>query len=198
MALTCFVGGAGGFVLGSRVGSGMFLRGRRGMSVGECRVGRVRMMAQETSEKVAESVEEIPKKAVEVKAEEGAAVAEETKAEEVPMAEETKAEGAAVPDVDKAEVPFEIRGFSLANLAVVLGFLVTGYSFYEYFSSSGVATTSSLGFVYGVPILLIGFALKYAELKPVPIASTPQGRALRETKATAIQKKVIQDVTRHR
>jgi len=96
------------------------------------------------------------------------------------------------------DVPFEIRGFSLANFGVFLGVSVTAYSFYGYFSSSGTASATSLGFVYGVPILLIGLALKYAELKPVPVKSTPEGRKLRDVKATEIQKKIIRDVTRHR
>mmetsp|Transcript_6311 Transcript_6311/g.19054 ORF Transcript_6311/g.19054 Transcript_6311/m.19054 type:complete len:233 (+) Transcript_6311:38-736(+) len=101
-------------------------------------------------------------------------------------------------ETTEKDVPFEIRGFSLANLGVLIGMSITGYSFYEYFSSSGNASGSSLGFVYGVPILLIGLALKYAELKPVPVNSTPEGRKLRDTQATTVQKKIIKDVTRHR
>jgi len=97
-----------------------------------------------------------------------------------------------------SDVPFEVRGFSLANFGTVLGLAVTGYSFYGYFSSNGTASGTSLGFVYGVPILLIGLALKYAELKPVPVTSASDARAARETKATAIQTKIIKDVTRHR
>ncbi|KAA8492769.1 Thylakoid membrane protein [Porphyridium purpureum] len=96
------------------------------------------------------------------------------------------------------EVPFEIRGFSLANFGTALGIVVTGYSFFSYFTSSGTASGSSLGFVYGVPILLIGLALKYAELKPVPVQSTPEAAAVFEEKATEIQKKIKKDVTRHR
>uniref|UniRef100_A0A7S1TC68 Thylakoid membrane protein slr0575 n=1 Tax=Compsopogon caeruleus TaxID=31354 RepID=A0A7S1TC68_9RHOD len=96
------------------------------------------------------------------------------------------------------DVPFEIRGFSLGNVAGILGGALTVYSFYTYFSSSGTASATSLGFVYGVPILLIGFALKYAELKPVPVESQGLSRQLREVKATDTQKKIIRDVTRHR
>ena len=58
------------------------------------------------------------------------------------------------------EAPFEIRGFSLANLALLIGVGITGASFYEYFTSGGSAGLSGVGFVYGIPISLIGLALK--------------------------------------
>lgn len=100
--------------------------------------------------------------------------------------------------VEEKEIPFEIRGFSLANVGLIFGFAITGYSFFTYFSSNGTASATSLGFVYGVPVLLIGCALKYAELQPVPLTSTPAGLAAREATATDIQKKIVSDVTRHR
>jgi hypothetical protein len=104
----------------------------------------------------------------------------------------------APPDAPVREVPFEIRGFSLANVGLGLGLVITLVSLSSYLSSSGTASATSLGFVYGVPILLIGCALKYAELQPVPLASSPDARALRESAATDIQKKIVSDVTRHR
>lgn len=58
------------------------------------------------------------------------------------------------------EAPFEIRGFSLANLALLIGVGITGASFFEYFTSGGSAGLSGVGFVYGIPISLIGLALK--------------------------------------
>lgn len=96
------------------------------------------------------------------------------------------------------EVPFEIRGFSLANLGLFLGIAITAYSFSSYFGSNGTSSASSLGFVYGVPILLIGCALKYAELQPIAVTSTPDARAAREEKATEVQRKIYSDITRHR
>jgi hypothetical protein len=104
----------------------------------------------------------------------------------------------APPDAPVREVPFEIRGFSLANVGLGLGISITLVSLSSYLNSSGTASATSLGFVYGVPILLIGCALKYAELQPVPLASTPDARALRDSAATDIQKKIVSDVTRHR
>lgn len=98
------------------------------------------------------------------------------------------------------EPPFEIRGFSLGNLVVGAGILVTVLSFAEYLSTSGNdgPTLSGLGFVYGIPIFLAGAALKYAEIEPVQCISAPGAEALAEKKATEIISKIKQDVTRHR
>lgn len=99
------------------------------------------------------------------------------------------------------EPPFEIRGFSLGNLIVGAGVLVTVLSFAEYLGTSGSdgPTLSGLGFVYGIPIFLAGAALKYAEIEPVPCySSSPAAEAAFDSKATEIIKKIKQDVTRHR
>ena len=97
------------------------------------------------------------------------------------------------------EPPFEIRGFSLGNLVIVSGVLITLLSFAEYLgdSSEGL-NVSGLGFIYGIPIFLAGAALKYAEIEPVPVFSTAAGEAIFEKKATETIKKIKQDVTRHR
>ena len=98
------------------------------------------------------------------------------------------------------EPPFEIRGFSLGNLTILGGILITVLSFAEYLSDSGSEglNVSGLGFVYGIPIFLAGAALKYAEIDPVPIWSTPAGERIYESKATETIDKIKQDVTRHR
>lgn len=98
------------------------------------------------------------------------------------------------------EPPFEIRGFSLGNVVILAGILITILSFAEYLSDSGSEglNVSGLGFVYGIPVFLAGAALKYAEIEPVPCFSTPEGEAVFESKATEIIQKVKQDVTRHR
>lgn len=98
------------------------------------------------------------------------------------------------------EPPFEIRGFSLGNLVIGGGFLVTVLSFAEYLSNSGGdgLNVSGLGFVYGIPITLAGAALKYAEIDPVPCISSPGSDQVFEKKATEIIQKIKQDVTRHR
>merc|ERR1711966_175762 len=98
------------------------------------------------------------------------------------------------------EPPFEIRGFSLGNLVILAGVLVTVLSFGEYLSTAGAdgPTLSGLGFVYGIPIFLGGAALKYAEIEPVPCFTQPGADAVAEAKGTEIIKKIKQDVTRHR
>lgn len=98
------------------------------------------------------------------------------------------------------EPPFEIRGFSLGNLVILSGILITVLSFAEYLSDAGSdgLNVSGLGFVYGIPVTLAGAALKYAEIEPVPCFSTADGDAIFEDKATEIIQKIKQDVTRHR
>jgi len=96
----------------------------------------------------------------------------------------------------KGEPTFQIRGFSLANFTLFAGLFITFYSFYQYFSNQNSLT--SLGFVYGLPIALGGFALKYAEILPVPVDSNEKGDAIFEAKGSEILKKVVKDVTRHR
>jgi hypothetical protein len=98
------------------------------------------------------------------------------------------------------EPPFEIRGFSLGNLVIGAGVLITILSFAEYLSNSGGdgLNVSGLGFVYGIPITLAGAALKYAEIDPVPCIAAPGAEAVFDAKATEIIQKIKQDVTRHR
>ncbi|GJQ10500.1 hypothetical protein GpartN1_g2291.t1 [Galdieria partita] len=87
---------------------------------------------------------------------------------------------------------------SWAKLTIALGSIITIYSFYEYFSSGGGVSGSALGFVYGLPILLLGFALQYAELAPATLETSDEARKKREYLATDVQKKLISDVTRYR
>eukprot|EP00904_Undaria_pinnatifida_P010251 jgi/Undpi1/6356/HiC_scaffold_20.g08837.m1 len=96
------------------------------------------------------------------------------------------------------EAPFEIRGFSLANAAALIGLAITVASFFEYFSTGGAGGLSGIGFVYGIPIALVGLALKYAELPPAPLQTTPEAEELFEKKATETLRSVKSDVTRHR
>jgi len=119
--------------------------------------------------------------------------------EELPIA--SKSALAAGSGFNNAGEPsFEIRGFSLGNFVVGLGLVVTALSFGEYFSDSlkeGLSL-SGLGFIYGLPILLGGAALKYAEIEPVPCFSTPKGDKIYEQKSTETMEKIKKDVTRHR
>mgnify|MGYP001956814566 FL=1 len=102
------------------------------------------------------------------------------------------------------EPPIKIRGFSLATAALAAGALITLSSFAAFFTSGGgggTASVSSLGFIYGIPTLLVGAALAYAELEPVPVTydgSESKLEALFERKANEAMRKVREDVTRHR
>ena len=81
-----------------------------------------------------------------------------------------------------------------------VGVLLTGSSFAGYFlnGGSGEGAISSLGFVYGIPVFLIGLSLWYAEIPPVQVISSPSGDEKWDELATETMKKIRQDVTRHR
>jgi len=96
------------------------------------------------------------------------------------------------------EPPFEIRGFSLGNLVILLGTIVTFGSFAGYLSGDADGGVSGLGFVYGLPIFLAGSALKYAEIEPVECITSPGAEGLMEVQGTEILQKIKKDVTRHR
>lgn len=68
----------------------------------------------------------------------------------------------------------------------------------SFVQSSGTAGATSLGFVYGIPILLVGCALKYAELDPIELISSTEAAEARERCGTDTQKKIHSDITRHR
>jgi len=95
-----------------------------------------------------------------------------------------------------ADVPFEVR-FSIGNLVTGSGGLLFVYCLGSYLLNNGaVDVVSTFGFVYAIPALVGGLALKYAELPPVPLASSPAAEAARESKATTIQAKILSDATR--
>jgi len=102
--------------------------------------------------------------------------------------------------------PFEIRGFSLSNVILGGGFLITASSLVEYitnsiseiYSTNQLSGLSGLGFVYGLPIFLIGAALKYGEITPVPIKATRAANIIFNLKKTETIEKIKKDVTRHR
>lgn len=99
------------------------------------------------------------------------------------------------------EPPVKIRGFSLAKAALAAGVTITGASLFTFFTSGDGAGISSIGFIYGIPILLIGASLQYAELEPVPVTyegSEANGERLWEAQANENLLKIRDDVTRHR
>merc|ERR1719213_1451291 len=95
------------------------------------------------------------------------------------------------------EVPFEVR-FSLGNLITGSGLALLLYSVIAFLLNNGESSlVQTLGFVYGIPASLGGAALKYAELPPVPVETTPEATAAREQLATKVQKKIFSDATRY-
>lgn len=99
-------------------------------------------------------------------------------------------------EVEVKEVPFEVR-FSIGNLVSVSGLIFFTYSIGSFLLQNGEnQLVQTLGFVYSIPALVGGLALKYAELPPVPLQSTTQAEALREKQGSPIQKKIVKDMTR--
>lgn len=86
-----------------------------------------------------------------------------------------------------ADVPFEIR-FSLGNLISASGALLFLFCIGKFLLNNGESdVVSTFGFVYAIPALVGGLALKYAELPPVNLDTTPAAEAARASKATTIQ-----------
>jgi len=97
-------------------------------------------------------------------------------------------------------VPFELRGFSLPLVVFSVGVALTATSFAGFFSDSGGdgGAVSSLGFVYGIPVFLIGLSLWYAEIQPAEVITSSAGDAAWEAHSTDTFQKIKADVTRHR
>jgi hypothetical protein len=91
-----------------------------------------------------------------------------------------------------------MRQIPLALLLLSAGGLLTLVGLVAYVT--GYAALNIGGWFYGVPLLLGGFALKAAELKPVTYSKppSPEAIALREKQATATQNQIRKDVTRYR
>ncbi|MBE9041060.1 DUF2854 domain-containing protein [Oscillatoriales cyanobacterium LEGE 11467] len=91
-----------------------------------------------------------------------------------------------------------LRQISLGKLGIRLGLVITVIGFGAYFAD--YATLNLAGFFYGIPLILIGLALKSGELKPVPLIqpTSPEVLALRERQATSTQTQIREDITRYR
>jgi hypothetical protein len=95
-----------------------------------------------------------------------------------------------------ADVPFEVR-FSLGNVISVSGAVLFVFCIGKFLLNNGESdVVSTFGFVYAIPALVGGLALKYAELPPVPFDTSPAAEAKRESIGTTIQKKIVSDATR--
>ncbi|XP_028796703.1 uncharacterized protein LOC114752145 [Neltuma alba] len=110
-------------------------------------------------------------------------------------------QSASVDVGNKTIVPDE--GFSLSKISfgvvgLGVGVSLLGYGFGAYFNILPGSEWSAIMLTYGFPLAIIGMALKYAELRPVPCLTYSDAQNLRETCATPILKQVKNDVTRFR
>ena len=71
------------------------------------------------------------------------------------------------------EVPFEVR-FSIGNVISISGAVLFIFCIGKFLLNNGESdVVSTFGFVYAIPALVGGLALKYAELPPVNLDTTP-------------------------
>ncbi|PIN08886.1 hypothetical protein CDL12_18540 [Handroanthus impetiginosus] len=102
---------------------------------------------------------------------------------------------------DKSIVPdeeFSLAKVSFGVIGLGVGISLLSYGFGAYFNILPGSEWSALMLTYGFPLAIIGMALKYAELKPVPCLTYSDAQMLREKCATPILKQVRNDVTRYR
>ncbi|MFN6070467.1 MAG: DUF2854 domain-containing protein, partial [Pseudanabaena sp.] len=87
---------------------------------------------------------------------------------------------------------------SLASIGLFVGGMLFVVGFWAY--SKGNSTLNLVGFFYGFPILLGGFAFKSSEVAPVPVIvpESEEVLALRKLQETSTQKQLRKDVTRYR
>lgn len=79
---------------------------------------------------------------------------------------------------------------SFGSVLTPIGVFFLTYGFGAFFQILPGADIAAILLIYGFPITLLGFALSYAQLKPVPCKTTKEALALRDAQATDIQKQV--------
>ena len=97
-----------------------------------------------------------------------------------------------------ADDDFSIAKTSFGSIASTVGIGLLTYGFGSYFDFIPGKDFAAVLLIYGFPITLIGFALRYAQLEPVPCVTYQMAADLRENQATNIQKQLRNDVTRFR
>lgn len=92
----------------------------------------------------------------------------------------------------------KINKISIASIGLYVGGILFIVGFWAY--SQGNSTLNLIGFFYGFPILLGGFAFKSSEVTPVPVLvpETEVVLSLRKLQETSTQKQLRKDVTRYR
>ena len=79
---------------------------------------------------------------------------------------------------------------SFGAILTPIGVFFLTYGFGAFFQVLPGADIAAILLIYGFPITLLGFALSYAQLKPVPCRTTREALPLRDAQATDIQKQV--------
>ncbi|KDP32933.1 hypothetical protein JCGZ_12964 [Jatropha curcas] len=116
-------------------------------------------------------------------------------------ADSTQPSTASSPSPDKTIVTddeFSLAKVSFGVIGLGVGISLLSYGFGAYFNILPGSEWSAIMLTYGFPLAIIGMALKYAELKPVPCLTYSDAEILRETSATPILKQVRSDVIRYR
>ncbi|KAL8472546.1 hypothetical protein ACS0TY_029667 [Phlomoides rotata] len=116
-------------------------------------------------------------------------------------AAESTQSSAVTTSADKPTVPddeISVTKVSFGAIGLSVGVILLSYGFGAYFTILPGTEWSALMLTYGFPLSIIGMALKYAELKPVPCLTYSDAFALREKCATPILKQVRSDVIRYR
>ncbi|OIW12316.1 hypothetical protein TanjilG_32432 [Lupinus angustifolius] len=93
---------------------------------------------------------------------------------------------------------FSISKVSFGVIGLSIGVSLLSYGFGAYFNILPGSEWSAIMLTYGFPLAIIGMALKYAELKPVPCITYSDAQRLQEKCATPILKQVKSDVIRYR
>ncbi|KAG9137994.1 hypothetical protein Leryth_019379 [Lithospermum erythrorhizon] len=93
---------------------------------------------------------------------------------------------------------FSLAKVSFGVIGLGLGTTLLSYGFLAYFNVLPGSEWSALMLTYGFPLTIIGMALKYAELKPVPCLTYSNALAIREKCSTPILNQVRNDVIRYR
>lgn len=110
----------------------------------------------------------------------------------------TTAAGSSGPVEYVQDSEFNISKVSFGSILTPLGVGLMVYGFGAYFTLLPGTDLSSVLLIYGFPILILGFALNYAQLPPVPCKTTKDAFNLRASQMTDIQKQVREDTTRFR
>jgi Protein of unknown function (DUF2854) len=93
---------------------------------------------------------------------------------------------------------FSLAKISFGDILTPSGVVLMLFGFGAYFQLIPGADLSGVALIYGFPAILLGFALKYAQLEPVPCATTRAAFEARDTQMTDNLKQVREDTTRFR